>query len=325
MDQLPRLRSVFTEFLERNAFTQEPVELYAPNNYFLALGGKRLRPVMVLLANELYGGQVEDALPAAMAIEYFHNFSLIHDDVMDAAPLRRGKPTIHEKYNLNTAILSGDALLVYAYKYIADVPIIHLKEILEIFNQTAIEVCEGQQHDMNFETRSDVTEEEYLWMIRQKTSVVLAAALQIGALIGGATRKDADLLYDYAIDLGVAFQIQDDILDCYGNAELVGKQPGGDIIQNKNTLLLIRARSYAANTADQRLSEALSLADASMKQTKVEQVLALYDEWGIRASVTEKRNQLIESALKHLDSTSLPQKQKDILAQLVDHLVIRTF
>jgi geranylgeranyl diphosphate synthase, type II len=325
MDQLALLRDVFSTYLQSHAFSQEPVELYEPNNYFLALGGKRLRPIMVLLGNELYGGKAAEALPAAMAIEYFHNFSLIHDDVMDDAPLRRGKPTVHEKYGLNTAILSGDALLVYAYKYIAEVPGRHLPEVLNIFNQTAIEVCEGQQRDMNFESRSDVSEEEYLFMIRQKTSVVLAAALQIGAIIGGASRKDADALYDYAIDLGVAFQIQDDILDCYGNAELVGKQPGGDIIQNKNTLLLIRARADAQKVNDHRLAALLAQVSPVNKIDKVEGVLALYNEWGIRESVTAKRNSLIDSALHHLDSTSLPQEKKDILAQLVDHLVIRTF
>jgi geranylgeranyl diphosphate synthase, type II len=325
MNQLALLRDVFTAYLQSHAFTQEPVELYEPNNYFLSLGGKRLRPIMVLLGNELYGGKAEEALPAAMAIEYFHNFSLIHDDVMDAAPLRRGKQTVHEKYGLNTAILSGDALLVYAYKYIAEVPARHLSEVLNIFNQTAIEVCEGQQRDMNFESREDVSEEEYLFMIRQKTSVVLAAALQIGAIIGGASRQDANALYEYAIDLGVAFQIQDDILDCYGKAELVGKQPGGDIIQNKNTLLLIRARAYAQQISDERLAALLTQANPISKTEKVEGVLALYNEWGIRESVTAKRNSLIDSALRHLDGTSLPQAQKDILAQLVDHLVIRTF
>lgn len=323
MDLLSRLRTEFTSYLKEHTFDKSPKELYEPNNYFLSIGGKRLRPLMVLLANELYGGKIESALPAAMAIEYFHNFSLIHDDVMDAAPLRRGKQTIHEKYGLNTAILSGDVLLVFAYRFIAQVPKENLAEVLDIFNETAIEVCEGQQLDMNFETQEKVTEEEYLWMIRQKTSVVLAAALQIGALIGGATRKDADALYRYAIDLGVAFQIQDDILDCYGDIDLVGKQPGGDIIQNKKTLLLIRAVEQAQKNGDERLNTWLNF--SGNKEEKVKGVLALYKEWGIKESVTEKRDTLIKSALEHLENTSLSQKNKEILAQLVDYLVIRTF
>lgn len=323
MNHLASLREIFGKYLTDHRFTQEPKELYEPNNYFLSLGGKRLRPLMVLLSSQLYDGKMEEALPAAIAIEYFHNFSLIHDDVMDDAPLRRGQPTIHEKYNLNTAILSGDALLVYAYHFIAKVPEQHLSTVLKIFNRTAIEVCEGQQMDMNFETREEVSEEEYLLMIRLKTSVVLAAALQIGAIIAGASQEDGELLYQYAIDLGVAFQIQDDILDCYGDQELVGKQPGGDIIRNKQTLLLIRAKAYAKSHHSDELN--LWLKKEGANQAKVQAVIDLYEKWAIRESVTHTRNQLIESAIRHLNATSLSEQKKEILLQLVEHLVIRSF
>lgn len=321
MDFLDHLRVSFNTYLEDNRFTQSPSELYEPNNYFLSLGGKRLRPLMVLLGTELYGGEIKKSLPAALAIEYFHNFSLIHDDVMDDAPLRRGKATIHEKYGINTAILSGDALLVYAYHAIAGVPEKQLKGVLDIFNQTAIEVCEGQQEDMNFQGRTDVSEDEYLEMIRKKTSVVLAAALQIGALIGGASSEDAYSLYQYALHLGIAFQIQDDILDCYGDQQLVGKQPGGDILQNKKTLLLIRALEVAEKQSDLRLREALEKHSAN----KVASVLKIYEDYQIRESVTETRNGLIDKALQHLEATTLPETRKEWLRKLVEYLVIRNF
>lgn len=325
MDLLDQLRKAFTLYLEENRFTQYPPELYEPNNYFLNIGGKRLRPIMVLLGTDLFGGDISEALPAAMSIEYFHNFSLVHDDVMDNAPIRRGHTTIHEKYGLNTAILSGDALLVYAYDFLEKVPEQHLRTILRIFNRTAIEVCEGQQMDMNFEKRVAVSEEEYLDMIRRKTSVVLAAALQIGAIIGGAEQSDADALYQYALHLGLAFQIQDDILDCYGDQQLVGKQPGGDILQNKKTLLLIRAMEAAELHQDIRLSAILSGANVLSPEQKVAAVLEIYADLGIRTSVTETRDALIEKALSHLYSTTLPDNKKRILESLVHQLVLRTF
>lgn len=325
MDLLDQLRKAFTQYLKENRFTQYPPELYEPNNYFLQIGGKRLRPIMVLLGTDLFGGDIQKALPAAMSIEYFHNFSLVHDDVMDNAPIRRGHTTIHEKYGLNTAILSGDALLVYAYDYLEKVPEHQLKTILRIFNRTAIEVCEGQQMDMNFEKRASVSEEEYLDMIRRKTSVVLAAALQIGALIGGAEDSDADALYQYALHLGLAFQIQDDILDCYGDQQLVGKQPGGDILQNKKTLLLIRAMEASEQGQDMRLSAILSGEKVYSPEDKVAAVLDIYADLGIRESVTETRDVLIQKALSHLHSTSLNDSKKRILETLVHQLVLRTF
>lgn len=324
MHILTNLREIFTEYLEDNQFNQSPKELYEPNNYFLSIGGKRMRPVLVLLGAELYNKNLEDALPAAMAIEYFHNFSLIHDDMMDNAPLRRGKTTIHEKYGPNTAVLSGDALLVYAYKYLTKVPEENLKLILEIFSDTAIEVCEGQQLDMNFETQSEVKEEEYIWMIRQKTSVVLAAGLQIGAIIGGASLDDAESLYQYALNLGIAFQIQDDILDCYGKTELVGKQVGGDIIQNKKTILLIRALEASKKANDSTLENILSLKNQSSEK-KIQQVLEKYQEYKILESVEQTQKVYIQKAEQHLESTSLPSKNKELLYELIEYLILRDY
>lgn len=324
MRLLTDLREIFVEYLKTQRFTQAPVELYEPNNYFLALGGKRMRPVLVLLGAHLYDKKYNNSLPAAIAIEYFHNFSLIHDDIMDDAPLRRGKATVHEKYGTNTAILSGDALLVYAYKYLAQTPVQYLKEVLDIFSDTAIEVCEGQQLDINFETQPEVEESEYIWMIRQKTSVVLAAGLKIGALIGGSSAADAESLYQYALNLGIAFQIQDDILDCYGNAELVGKQPGGDIIQNKKTILLIRALQAAAKANDHSLNAIILQKDWN-RQEKVQKVLDIYGQYGIRASVEKLKSSYINTALHHLENTSLSDDKKEILKHLADYLVKREF
>lgn len=324
MHILTNLREIFTEYLEDNQFNQKPVELYEPNNYFLSIGGKRMRPVLVLLGTHLYRNNIEDALPAAMAIEYFHNFSLIHDDMMDNAPLRRGKATIHEKYGPNTAVLSGDALLVYAYKFLAKVPEESLKLILEIFSDTAIEVCEGQQLDMNFETQLEVIEEEYIWMIRQKTSVVLAAGLQIGAIIGGASTEDSEALYQYALNLGLAFQIQDDILDCYGEADLVGKQIGGDILQNKKTILLIRALEASRKVNDSSLQNILSLKNQSSAD-KIEQVLKKYDQYKILDSVKQTQESYIKKAKQYLESTTLPSKNKEVLYELIQYLIQREY
>lgn len=324
MHILTNLREIFTEYLNDNQFNQNPKELYEPNNYFLSIGGKRMRPVLVLLGTHLYRNNIEDSLPAAMAIEYFHNFSLIHDDIMDNAPLRRGETTVHEKYGPNTAVLSGDVLLVYAYKYLSKVPEENLKLILNIFSDTAIEVCEGQQLDMNFETQSIVKEEEYIWMIRQKTSVVLAAGLQIGAIIGGASLQDSEALYQYALNLGIAFQIQDDILDCYGKTELVGKQIGGDIFQNKKTILLIRALEASKNANDTALGNILSLKNPTPKE-KVQQVLAKYHEYKILDSVKETQQLYIQKAKEHLESTCLPTKNKEILYELIQYLIQREY
>lgn len=227
--------------ISNTTYSGSPGELYDPMNYILQLGGKRLRPVTALLASQLFGSTLDRALPAAKAIEVFHNFTLVHDDIMDKAPLRRGKQTVHEKWNDNIAILSGDTLLIEVYNHFLEGEYTNLSEILKVFNTTAIEVCEGQQLDMNFETRTDVTLAEYMNMIRLKTSVLVGGSFKIGALVAEASKENADLIYEFGVNLGIAFQLQDDYLDCFGEPEKFGKQVGGDIISNKKTFMMLKA------------------------------------------------------------------------------------
>jgi geranylgeranyl diphosphate synthase type II len=257
-----------TDFLTRYPET----ELYAPVRYLMSLGGKRLRPVLVMAACEAAGGRLEDALPAALAVELFHNFTLMHDDIMDDAPLRRGKPTVHEKWDNNTAILSGDALHVMACEALLDASNLALPDLLRMYHRTALEVCEGQEQDMAFESRSDVTIGEYMEMIRLKTSVLLAAALDMGGKSGGASHDARKALYEFGLHVGLAFQLQDDYLDAFGNPENFGKQVGGDILADKKTFLLIRAMEKAHGTD----FDALQSEMGRRSEGKVDRVLRLY-------------------------------------------------
>ncbi|CAG0907532.1 unnamed protein product, partial [Cyprideis torosa] len=241
---LTQLQELVKTELKNIELAKEPKGLYEPVSYILALGGKRLRPVLTLLSCGMYSDP-KRALPQALAVEVFHNFTLIHDDIMDDAPLRRGKQTVHEKWDINTAILSGDVTLVKAYQLLSDCNPTKLLALLELFNKTAVEVCEGQQLDVDFESKDDVSEEEYIRMIQLKTSVLLGCALQMGAIVGGASEEDANNLYQFGLLLGTAFQIKDDLLDCFGDPDIFGKQVGGDIIANKKTLLLIHAKNEA--------------------------------------------------------------------------------
>lgn len=324
MHSIEELREIFTAYLNQESFQQEPKNLYEPNNYFLQIGGKRLRPTLLLLATELFGGKIENALPASLAIEYFHNFTLIHDDVMDKAPVRRGYTTIHEKYNLNTAILSGDVLMIKACEYLSKVEAIYFKTVFDVYTKTAIEVCEGQQYDIDFETQEKVTHNEYIEMIRLKTAVLLAASMKIGAILGGAKNEDAELLYSYAENLGIAFQIQDDILDCYGNEVLVGKQPGGDIIQNKKTLLLIHAIEKSTENNDNQLQVLLEK-ETSNKSEKVNAVLQIFEMYKTKEFSIEKRNSFVQKSTAALEKISLDDSKKSILKSLIDYLVMREF
>lgn len=321
MYSIDALRTLFIDYLNQESFQEEPKNLYEPNNYFLQIGGKRLRPILLLLATDIFGGNVKESLSAALAIEYFHNFTLIHDDVMDKAPVRRGFVTIHEKYNLNTAILSGDVLMIKACEYLGKVNPIYFKRIFDIYTTTAIEVCEGQQYDIDFETKEKVTHEEYIEMIRLKTSVLLAAAMKIGAILGHADEKSADLMYEYAENLGIAFQIQDDILDCYGDEKLVGKQPGGDIIQNKKTLLLIEALKQSKQNNDVRLENLLIAND----KNKVANTLVIFDEYNIKAFAEQQREVYALRAMQALEQLTLDAEKKNILKNWIDYLVHRNY
>jgi geranylgeranyl diphosphate synthase type II len=299
-----------------------PAELYEPITYILSVGGKRMRPALLLMACDLFGGDVEAALNPALAIEVFHNFSLVHDDIMDNAPLRRGKPTVHEKWNTNIGILSGDVMLVEAYKLMMQVETPILRQVLSIFNHTAVGVCEGQQMDMNFELQNEVAIDDYLTMITLKTAVLLGGALKIGALIGGAGDKDANLLCIFGEQLGTAFQLQDDILDVYGDPDKFGKQVGGDIISNKKTFLLIKALELAEGADKQDLSHWLQATEFDYTE-KVNAITGLYNQLEVRKYAEKAMQTFAEQAFNALNQLSLPEERKQYLRNFADSLLIR--
>tara|TARA_R110002124_G_scaffold171959_1_gene339631 strand:+ start:213 stop:1184 length:972 start_codon:yes stop_codon:yes gene_type:complete len=268
----------FLEYLESKKWVREPKNLYEPIDYIIKLGGKRMRPILTLMAADIFSDNYKDAMPAALAVEVFHNFTLIHDDIMDDAPLRRGKKTVHEKWDLNTGILSGDAMLILAYQYFENYEPIVFQKLAKLFSKTALEVCDGQQLDVDFETRNDVTINEYINMIRLKTSVLVAAALKMGAIVAKTQDENANLIYDFGLNLGIAFQLQDDYLDTYGNPETFGKQVGGDIIENKKTYLYLKALELASSEDKKILNNFYQskLKDSNEKITLVKKVFDRY-------------------------------------------------
>jgi geranylgeranyl diphosphate synthase type II len=322
MTTLNDLRELIGNSVNELSFPEFPGQLYEPISYILSLGGKRMRPALLLMACELFGGDVQKAMGPALAIEVFHNFTLMHDDIMDNAPLRRGNTTVHEKWNRNVAILSGDVMLVKGYELMMHVDDSVLRPVMNIFNETAIGVCEGQQIDMEFETQSGVTIDEYLNMIRLKTAVVLGGALKIGALIGGAPAKDADLLSEFGINLGIAFQLQDDILDVYGDPEKFGKQVGGDIISNKKTYLLIKAQELAKNEQAAQLAELLFATEFD-NATKVETVTDIYNDLQVRQYAETAMQAYADKAFAALEQINLPATHKHYLHAFADSLLVR--
>jgi geranylgeranyl diphosphate synthase type II len=322
MKKLTDLQALIYEAVNKLAFPEHPADLYEPIGYILALGGKRLRPALLLIACDLFGGDVESAIEPALAIEVFHNFTLMHDDIMDNAPLRRGKVTVHQKWNANVAILSGDAMMVESNKLMMKVPDAILRQVLNVFNETATGVCEGQQIDMSFEQQIDVSIDEYLTMIRLKTAVLLGGALKIGAIIGGAKLNDADLLYSFGVNLGIAFQLQDDILDVYGDPDKFGKQVGGDIISNKKTYLLIKAIELAKGAQANELDNWLNLQQFEATE-KVTAVTGIYNELHIRQFAEEAMHNYAEQAFKALDDINLPEERRQYLRQFADNLLVR--
>ena len=307
------------EALARLTFDQPPRSLFDPITYTLSLGGKRIRPALALMACDLFGGKNEDVLQPALGLEVFHNFTLLHDDLMDEADRRRDKPTVHKLWNPNVAILSGDAMLICAYQLVAKA---NDKAILELFSRTALEICAGQQYDMEFESRPDVTEEEYIEMIRLKTAVLLACALKVGAMIGGASAADADALYDYGIHIGLAFQLQDDLLDVYGDPKTFGKNIGGDILCNKKTFLLINALSAASEEQRQVMEDwmARKTYDA---QEKIAAFANLYNELSIR-DLTERRiEDYYRMANEDLARLSIDPETLSVLKGTCDRLMKR--
>lgn len=313
----------FETYRLQHTFDREPTGLYAPVNYIMELGGKRLRPILALLGYELFQEDYQPALPLAYAIEVFHNFSLVHDDIMDAAPLRRGQATVHQKWNLNTAILSGDVMLIYAYDYLLKLNAAdRMADIVRVFNRVAREVCEGQQMDMDFETRADVSIDEYLKMIELKTSVLIAGALEMAALAAGASDADVRHLYEFGRNVGIAFQLQDDILDTFGDASAVGKQIGGDIVQNKKTFLILKALELAS-VEDRSLLQSLMNAPTSDAEAKIAQVLALLQKLDIRVLAQKTKQEFQDQAFAHLAAVEVPSMRKQIIERLAHALLDR--
>lgn len=322
MKKLQELQELITEAVNKLPFPTHPAALYEPIGYILSLGGKRLRPALLLMACDLFGGDAEAAISPALAIEVFHNFTLMHDDIMDNAPLRRGRATVHERWNKNVGILSGDVMLVESYKLMMQVQESLLRPVLDIFNTTAVGVCEGQQLDMEFEERNNVGIAEYLNMIRLKTAVLLGGALKIGALIGGADNKDAELLCSFGEHLGIAFQLQDDILDVYGDPEKFGKQVGGDIISNKKTYLLLKAFELANEQQTKNLSDWIALEQFDNTE-KVTAVTAIYDAVEVRQYAENEMQAHTEKAFESLDAICLPDDRKKYLRDFADGLLVR--
>lgn len=303
-------------------FTRTPKGLYDPVEYVLSLGGKRVRPVLMLMSYNLYKEDLMQIYDPATGIEVYHNYTLLHDDLMDRADMRRGKATVHKVWDDNTAILSGDAMLVLAYQYMAACPSAHLKEVMDLFSLTALEICEGQQMDMEFEQRDDVREEEYIEMIRLKTAVLLAAGLKIGAILGGASAEDAQRLYDFGVQIGVAFQLQDDLLDVYGDPDVFGKKIGGDILCNKKTYMLIKSLERADEKQFSELTDWMTT-ESFDARNKITSVTALYNQIGIKAICENKVREYYVRAMESLNAVTVAEEKKKELKNLMKQLMYR--
>ena len=322
MHYIEQYRSQFLAHMEQKVKIKEPVNLYGPISYILNLGGKRLRPVLTMMTTDILGGDHKKALDAALAVEVFHNFSLVHDDIMDEAPLRRGKQTLHKKWDLNTGILSGDAMLIYSYQLLESYPSMTFKKLLQVFSQTALEVCEGQQYDVDFESREDVTIPEYLIMIQNKTAVLVAAAMKMGAIIADKPEDVQDLIYDFGKNLGIAFQLQDDFLDAFGDPESFGKQIGGDIIENKKTYLYLKALEMGTPEQAQELEHLYSIKPKDAKD-KITTVKELFEETGSVSRTVEEIKRYTDRAFTTLEMLDLEPGKKDTLRQFGTALMNR--
>ncbi len=315
---------LIAEYIQNTEYPKQPADLYDPIKYILSLSGKRIRPLLVLMGAKLFGKEnLQEVVPASIAIEYFHNFSLIHDDIMDRAPLRRGKATVHQKWNDNVAILSGDALLVKAYLELGKSPSAHIPDLLNVFNKVALEVCEGQQYDMDFEKKTNVSEDDYLNMIRLKTSVLLGGALQMGAILANADQEQQQLIYDFGVNLGIAFQLQDDYLDVYGNPETFGKQVGGDILCNKKTILRIKTEQLLDEESKEEFQKLIDL-DTIEDAEKVSRMKNLYAKFEVDKYAEDIKSRYMELAYNKLESIAVSEAQKAELRMLADTLMHRT-
>lgn len=319
MHNFKDLVAAFGEHFAVKHFPETPANLYEPNEYFLSWGGKRIRPVMCLMGNELFDDIRPDTWHLATAVELFHNFTLIHDDIMDAAPLRRGMETVHMRYGLSTAILSGDVMLIRAYEYLNKIDVQYLPRILSLFNTTAREVCEGQQLDMDFEKEDSISLDDYIHMIGLKTSVLVAASLAMGAILGGASEGNYRHLYEFGMHLGIAFQVQDDYLDAFGDPEKFGKEVGGDIRQNKKTCLLLQALQVASPAQKAELLQLMQQNPAD----KVERVLTIFKDCNIDQWAVQLKERYLQTALSHLDEIAVRAVRKEPLRELANFLIQR--
>ena len=316
--------SLINEYLDNLPYERKPAGLYDPIKYVLSIGGKRIRPTLMLLAYNLYKEDPERILSSAVALETYHNYTLLHDDLMDNASVRRGQPTVHKKWDANTAILSGDSMLVLAYERLAKCPVEKLKPVLDLFTETALEIGEGQQYDMDFETRNDVREEEYIEMIRLKTSVLLACATKMGAILADAPQEDADNLYKFGEQMGLAFQLQDDYLDVYGDPEVFGKAIGGDILCNKKTYMLINAFNLANDEQRKRLQQWVNAENPDPRQ-KIKAVTQIYNEIGISQLAEQKIKHYFNESRKYLEAINLPKERKLELEAYTDKMMKRNY
>ena len=322
MKSAKQIQDCFESYLQGLDYSRQPDELYAPIRYVLSLGGKRIRPTFLIMAYNMYADDIESVFSVAAGMEIFHNFTLLHDDLMDRADMRRGQATVHKKWNENTAILSGDGMLVLAYRYLAQTKGNDLHKVLDLANETFTGIMEGQQYDMEFETRDDVTEDEYIEMIRLKTSVLLAACVQMGAILGGASDSDAKLLYDFGEKIGLAFQLQDDLLDVYGDPAVFGKKIGGDILCNKKTYLYINAYRLA-DAGQKRELDRWAVYDGNDPDSKITAVRSIYDAVGVKALSEKLIGSLFDEAMIKLDAVNLPVGSKSLLREYAGSLLNR--
>lgn len=324
MYQLSEFQSDFLQYMKANSFSKAPEGLYEPVDYILQLGGKRLRPVLVLMGYQLFEANYKAALPLSMAVEVFHNFSLVHDDIMDAAPLRRGKPTVHQHYGLNTGILSGDVMLILCYEYLLKVEKKHLvADLVAVFNEMAIKVCEGQQYDMDFETRQDVTIPSYLMMIEYKTAALIECSLALGGILAEAGSDNIKHLRAFGRNIGLAFQMQDDVLDTFGDSEKFGKKVGGDILNNKKTFLVLKAMELATEEDRENLAAWMRTTKETDEEEKIAAVRTLFRKWQVHELAMKKMDQYQKTAFEHLDQVQAPAAKKQILFDLADQLLVR--
>ncbi|MFC5682367.1 polyprenyl synthetase family protein [Flavobacterium sp. MAHUQ-51] len=322
MHSVNQYQEFVSNYLQSQLEIKEPKNLYEPIHYILGLGGKRIRPVLTLMSAEVFDVSYEKALPAALAVEVFHNFSLVHDDIMDDAPLRRGNVTVHEKWNINTGILSGDAMLILAYQYFEAYDAVIFRDLAKLFSKTALEVCEGQQWDVDFETRIDVTVPEYLKMIEYKTAVLVAAAMKMGAIIAETSAENANLIYDFGLNLGIAFQLQDDYLDAFGNPATFGKQVGGDIIENKKTYLYLKGMEFANGVDKQELADLFSI-QMEDNEAKIAQVKEIFVNSGAAKATQQAIEEYTYKAFETLEKMDINAEKKSILRAFGEGLMGR--